>query len=211
MTQIASRSQAPCTESERRAARIVDRNQRLHRRLRQLVVAHPHTTYIGGNFHVEDLAREIGFAASDLAIADIRVGRTIVTLACAPSRIWCGAFSKQLLMELKRRASAAGHRLVLVPQTFVDREPRAANAEMVAGTASIRASSTDRMALYGYLIENGPSSLADLAGEVDHPRPFDCVLSLVSIGVLSIDMSRPITPNSIMDIAAPVPGTDLRV
>jgi hypothetical protein len=203
-------TRARCLDSEQRASRIVVRNQRLHRRLRQLVVAHPHSKYIGGNSEVEDIARDVGFVPSDLAIADIRIGNTTITLACAPSRIWAGAFSKELLMEFKRRCGAAGHRVVLVPQTFVDREPRAANAEMVANAAKITASSTVRMAIYGYLIENGPSSLAELAAQLDHPAPFDCVLGLVTVGVLSIDMKRPISPHSIMDIAAPVPDTGLK-
>ena len=188
-----------------RRNRHIKCNLKLHRQIKDLITANAACRYIGGNAAVENIAARIGFEPHDLAIADVKIGRRIITLICVPHRIWNRSFPSAKCIDLRFQARQAGYAAVLVPQTVVEREPRLGNSQLLSGTRSIKVGASCRMAVLAHLIENGASCLSELACLVQHRDPFGAVLSLVAVGVLAIDMAQDITPYSMVDIAKPRP------
>src|SRR5690606_20539702 len=120
-------------------------------------------------------------------IADVKIGRRIVTLICVPHRIWDRTFPSAKCIDLRFQARRAGYNAILVPQAVIEREPRLGNSQLLARTANIRVDATSRMAVLAYLIDNGASCLSELAVLVNHQDPFGAVLHLVSTGAIAID------------------------
>lgn len=191
---------------DHRRTRHIKRNVKLHNQIHDLITANPACRYIGGNVAVEAIAARLGFMPHDLAIADVRIGRRIVTLICVPHRIWDQPFPSAKCIDLRFQAREAGHAAILVPQAVIEREPRLGNSELLARTAKIRVDATSRMAVLAHLIDNGPSCLSELAGLVNHPDPFGAVLHLVTSGAIGINMGECITPYTMADIACPRPA-----
>lgn len=77
---------------DHRRTRHIKRNVKLHSQIRDLITANPTCRYIGGNSAVEHIANRLGFLPHDLAIADVRISRRIITLIVVPHRIWDRAF-----------------------------------------------------------------------------------------------------------------------
>jgi hypothetical protein len=75
-------------DKDYRRARHIKRNMKLQRQIRDLVTANSHCKYIGGNKPVEAIAAKLGFQPHDLAIADVKIGKRIVTMICVPHRAW---------------------------------------------------------------------------------------------------------------------------
>ncbi|CAN7385916.1 hypothetical protein LJR016_002281 [Devosia sp. LjRoot16] len=190
-----------------RRTRHIKRNVRLHDQIRDLITANAACRYIGGNSAVEAIAARLGFQPHDLAIADVRVGRRIVTLICVPHRIWDRAFPSAKAIDLRFQARESGHAAILVPQSVIEREPRLGNSQLLARTATIKVDATSRMMILAHLIENGASCLSELAGLIQHPDPIGAILHLVTIGVVAIDLGQCITPYTMADIAAPQTGS----
>ncbi len=186
-----------------RRTRHIKRNMKLHQQIRDLISANPACKYIGGNAPVEALASRLGFMPHDLAIADVKIGRRILTLICVPHRVWDNPLPSALVIDLRVKARLAGHVAILVPQAVVEREPRLGNSQLLARTARIKVDATSRMAVLAHLIENGASCLSELAGLVTHPDPFGAVLQLVTTGAIALDLNTCITPYSMVDIACP--------
>ncbi|MBN9335196.1 hypothetical protein [Devosia sp.] len=183
-----------------RQYRLMKRNRKLHAHIRDVVVASGCATYVGGNAPVEEMAAELGFAAHDLAIADVRT-RKIVTLIVVPHGKWSDPLWRCKAIELRRRARKAGHRAVLVPQFVAEREPRLTNSKLVARAAGVRMDATTSMIAISHLLDNGACGLAEVAAQLRHRDPFGAVLNLVTMGLVNIDMARPITPHSTVDLA----------
>jgi hypothetical protein len=194
------------TEDFRRS-RHVRRNARLHQQLKDLITANPSCHYIGGNSGVERIAASAGFESHELAIADVRIGRRIVTLICVPHRIWDQSLPSARALDLRFQAREAGHAAILVPQAVVEREPRLGNSQLLARTVKIKVDATSRMAVLAYLIENGASCLAELAGLIDHSDPFGAVLHMITTGAIALNIEQCITPYSLVDIASPASPT----
>jgi hypothetical protein len=191
------------TNGDYRHYRHIKRNLRLLRQIRDLINAYPSGKYIGGNEPVETLARQLGFEPHDLAIADARVDRRILTLICVPHHIFKQPHRLSHAIELRSLSRQAGFSAVIVPQGFVEREPRLGNAQLMAGTARIKVDATTRMTVLAYLIENGGCCLSEIAALIEHPDPFGAVLQLAGTGAVSIDMSASISPYSVVDVASP--------
>lgn len=186
-----------------RRTRHIKRNVKLHQQIRDLIRANPACKYIGGNAPVEALAARLGFMPHDLAIADVKIGRRVLTLICVPHRIWDRAYPSAKVIDLRFQARQEGHAAILVPQSVVEREPRLGNSQLLARTKSVTLDATCRMAVLAHLIENGASCLSELAGLVKHADPFGAVLQLVTTGAVSIDLDKCITPYTMVDIACP--------
>lgn len=186
-----------------RRTRQIRRNVKLHKQVKDLITANPSCRYIGGNHAVEQIAIRLGFEPHDLAIADVKIGRRIVTLVVVPHRIWDRSFPSAKCIDLRFQAREAGYAAVLVPQAVVEREPRLGNSQLLARTTKITLDASSRMAVLAHLIENGASCLSELAGLVSHPDPFGAVLHLVTTGAIALDMGKCITPYSMVDIASP--------
>lgn len=191
------------TNRDHRRVRHIKRNVRLHKQIRDLVDAHPTSSYVGGNAAIENMAVHLGFEPHDLAIADIRLNGKVITVICVPHRIWNRPYSMGRAIDLRFQARFVGHSAILVPQAFVDREPRLENSRLLAGTAKVKVDATSRMVILGHLIESGPCCLAELAALVPHTDPFGAVLHLVTTGAVSIQMDRSISPYSMIEIARP--------
>lgn len=196
----------PMSPRDFRHTRHIKRNVKLHHQIRDLISANPACRYIGGNSAVEAIAARLGFLPHDLAIADLKIGRRIITLVCVPHRIWDQAFPSAKVIDLRFQAREAGHAAVLVPQAVIEREPRLGNSQLLARTASIKVDATSRMLVLAHLIENGSSCLSELAGLIQHADPFGAILHLVTTGVIAIDMKWCITPYTMANIASPQPG-----
>lgn len=189
--------------SDFRRTRHIKRNVKLHRQIRDLISANPACKYIGGNAPIEALAARLGFMPHDLAIADVKIGRRILTLICVPHRIWDRAYPSAKVIDLRMQARQAGHAAILVPQAVVEREPRLGNSQLLARTKTVTLDATSRMAVFAHLIENGASCLSELAALVKHRDPFGAVLQLVTTGAIAIDLDQCITPYTLADIACP--------
>jgi len=186
-----------------RRTRHIKRNVRLHQQVRDLITANPDCRYIGGNSAVEHIATRLGFEPHDLAIADVKIGRRIVTLIVVPHRIWDRPFPSAKAIDLRFQAREAGHAAILVPQAVVEREPRLGNSQLLARTVAIKVDATSRMAVLAHLIQHGPSCLSELAGLVTHTDPFGAVLHLVTTGAIALNIDQCITPYTMVDIPAP--------
>lgn len=183
-----------------RRQRQIGRNVRLHEQLRDLVHAHPEAAYIGANGAVEGIAYSLGFAPHDLCVVDVQLAGKVVTLVCVPHQHWNRPASMAKVLDLRFQAKAAGHLVVLVPQSIVERQPRLGNAEIIARTAKVRVDSASRMIVLAHLIEHGDTSLSELAGLIQHSDPFAAILHLVAVGAVAIDLERAITPSSLVGI-----------
>jgi len=188
-----------------RRNRRIQRNVRLHQQLKDLITACSACRYIGGNPIVEAIAEGLGFAPHDLAIIDVKVNRRIVTLVVVPPHIWNSSYPSAKVIDLRFQAREAGQAAVIVPQGVVEREPRLGNSQLLARTANIKIDATCRMSVLAYLIEHGASCLSELAELVKHPDPFGAVLSMVATGAIALDLHKPITPYTPVDIPSPTP------
>lgn len=186
-----------------RRLRHIDRNTRLREQIIDLVRAYRRSEYIGGNAMVETMAQEIGFEPHDLCICDIRINGRLVTLICVPHNVWNRAYAMGRVIDLRFRARKAGYNVVLVPQGFVERQPRSDNASMLRRLAKVRVDATTRMIILAHLIENGDCALAELADLIEHPDPFGAVLHLVAVGAVSIDINQCITPYTMVGLPDP--------
>jgi hypothetical protein len=192
---------------DHRRTRQIKRNVKLHQQLRDLISANPACRYIGGNSAVEHIAGRVGFEPHDLAIADVKIGRRVVTLICVPHRIWDRAFPSAKAIDLRFQARQAGHAAILVPQAVVEREPRLGNSQLLARTVNIKVDITSRMIVLAHLIEHGACCLSELAGLINHADPFGAVLHLVTTGAIALNIEHCITPYSMVDIAKPAGPT----
>lgn len=190
-----------------RRTRHIQRNVRLHQQLRDLITANAACRYVGGNSTVENIAARCGFEPHELAIADVRIGRRIVTLICVPHRIWDQSLPSARAIDLRFQAREAGHAAILVPQAVVEREPRLGNSQLLARTVNIKVDATARMTVLAHLIENGACCLSELAGLIEHVDPFGAILHMVTSGAIALNVEQCITPYSMVDIAAPASPT----
>lgn len=186
-----------------RRTRHIKRNVKLHQQVRDLITANPDCRYIGGNHAIEHIATRLGFEPHDLAIADVKIGRRIVTLIVVPHRIWDRSFPSAKAIDLRFQAREAGHAAILVPQAVVEREPRLGNSQLLARTVNIKVDVTSRMAVLAHLIENGASCLSELAGLMTHSDPFGAVLHLVTTGAIALNIDQCITPYTMVDLPSP--------
>lgn len=174
--------------------------RRLRRNAMTLVSAHPETSYLGADSLVEHLAGQEGFGPHELAIIRVLISASRHTIICVPERLWNGPSSKRQLIAVRRAANRVGRNAILVPEAFIQRQPRLSNARAVEAASSVVVTAEQRMAVLVHLIENGYSTLYDCACAVNHDSPFSCVLHLVSIGALRMDDSRPLSPNTRIDL-----------
>ena len=169
--------------------------------IRDLVETHTKARYLGRSKFIEKLASDLGFEAHDLCIVNVLLGKRSVSLICVPHGSWKRPEVMARVRTLRQRAKASSHNVVLVPQSIVERQPRLGNASIigVAGK-NVSVDATSRMTVLSHLIENGDCALSDLASLIDHIDPYGAVLSLVSAGVLRIQLTRCISPHSLVGL-----------
>ena len=185
-----------------KAARYGREFKRLRKNLISLIKAQSKFIYLGMNWTVADLAMQHGFSDVDLANARIGTIHGEVTVIAVPSRHWHQSGSMDMLMTLKRAASDAGHRCVVLPETAIHKQPRLDNSLMLAQSGTVDVSATSRMNLIAYLIENGSCSLIECASVVEGSDPVASVLRLASMGVVQVDLEQTIGPHTLVHLPA---------
>lgn len=174
--------------------------RRLARNVETMIAVHPRLYDLGYDDVVEHLADQLGFGKHDLSIHRVLIARRKRTLVCVPERL-SGPEPRGKLIALKRASHEAGHRIVLVWERFVQRQPRLSNMRMIEQATALRIRAEDRIAILVHLLENGGySTVIDCAEACSHEAPIPLILHLVADGVLSIDMNKPIGPNTRVDM-----------
>ena len=168
-----------------------------------VATAMPGIRVLGPDPLVEQLQGLCQLRQEDLVVLRIKANDHPVTLIGVPTRAWHRPAVKRNLSLLKRAATREGHRVVLVPQSYIRRQPRLANSQLIAKCASLSVSATDRSAIVRFLTEMPVSDLDDAASVVGGPDPVGCVLKLVTEGLLEIDLEHPITPYSRVSVRSP--------
>lgn len=184
------------SDQERRHRRLEVENDRLRRGAEALVRANRSVSYLGSNEEIAEMARDLGLEDHEHVSIDVRVRGRRASLVCVPSRLWNRPGAMALFFELKGASAALGHRVILVPESFIRRQPRLDNALMISGAADIEICASDRMSILEFLLENGGGTLSDVASLVRHPDPVSAVLHLVTVGALDIDLDAAILPAS---------------
>lgn len=183
------------------SARHQSDHDRLRRSAEALIRTSRCVTFLGDNETLADRAHHLGLEPYDLVCLDVRVADRLATLVCIPSRHWHRPGMMSLFFELKSECSAACQHVMLVPETFVRRQPRSETARMLLASIDIEMSATDRMNILAYMLEHGGGRLSDVAGLVRHDDPVGAVLNLVTVGALDIDLSAAIAPASEVRLA----------
>lgn len=176
-------------------------NGTFHRRLTALVTACFRHPIREGTGLVEDEATRLGLSRADFAIVNIAIERRAVALVCVPNRHWRNSGMMALFRELKSTAKEYGESLVLLPEGFVMRQPRLDNAMLVAHTRGATLNASDRMSILERLMEDGSATLSELASRIRHPDPVSAVLSLVTSGLVDMDLNKAILPTSVVTMA----------
>jgi hypothetical protein len=190
-------------ESVRRT-RDAEDHRRLARGVDALVLASVSVRSLGNNTAVAGLAEELGLGAHDYVCVELALEHRRATIVCVPTRLWHQPYAMATFFRLKEGATVGGHRTVLVPESFIRRQPRLDNAMMVSAAADIDIDASDRMSILAFLLENGGGTLAEVASLVGHPDPVGAVLHLVTVGALDIDLDAPILPTSQVHLASAV-------
>jgi hypothetical protein len=184
-----------------RSARI-DRSlelRRLARNITTMITAHPRTTALGHDDIVEHIADQQGLGRA-LSIHRIVIGQRIRTLIGVPDRVQRHKASRVQLLALKHAAAAAGHPVILVPESFIQRQPRLSNLRMIEEASGVVVRAEHRIAVLMHLVETGHSTIIDCAAVVHHDTPISLLLRLVADGVIRISTNRPIGPHTRVDL-----------
>lgn len=160
--------------------------RRLRRNAVSLIRAHPLIEILCVDKFVSGLATGLGLDADSLVILRVLVHLTPVTLVIVPNSVWTSPSDHSRLLELKATAAFTGHRCVLVPEPFIQRQPRLDNARLIEGSGAASVTADQRLSLLAHLISNGPSSLADCAGAIRHDTPAAAVLQMAASGIVTL-------------------------
>jgi hypothetical protein len=174
--------------------------RRLRRNALSLLNAHKDAVALGDDDLVLSMVKSTGLDRNDVAAIRVAITGKRYTLICVTNPTWHDPDRKAALLELKRQANRASRNAVLIPATFIQREPRLGNCRAIETAAGMDVSAENRMAILIHLVENGYSTLFDCACVVDDASPFSVVLNLVAQGVLKMDMNSAMTPETRIDL-----------
>lgn len=185
-------------EQRKRHRRDMDR---LRRGAEALILSHRGVSYVGEHDEVAEIGIELGLERHDFCTLEVRIKDRRVVVVCVPSRHWQSKATMETFHELKALSVLHGYTVLLVPQSFIQRQPRFDNAMLVSPTAGVTVSPSDRMSILGHLIEHGDASVYELASLVKHGDPISCVLHLVTTGALHLDLNTRITPHTLIGLS----------
>jgi hypothetical protein len=177
------------------------RAEELGRSLTALAVAHFRCPLRPSSGIVARQAEDLGLDERDFAVVHVSVDRRRVALAAIPSRLWHDSDAMALFRELKAACAILGEHVVLVPEGFINRQPRLDNAMLMAGSRHIVVPIGDRMSILEHLLENGSATLSELASGLRHPDPVNAIMAMVTGGLLDMNLDRPIMPTTIVTMA----------
>lgn len=167
---------------------------------RVLAMALPNVELIGDCPDAASIGDWIGLNRSDYVALDARVAGRATTLLCVPSRSWHCGETMEMLTSLRELLAVVDRRVVLVPESFIRRQPRLSNAALIAGSSHAGITASDRMRILAVLIEEDSATVLELASLVHSCDPVSSILRLVCEGSLQIDLERPILPTSLVRI-----------
>jgi hypothetical protein len=172
--------------------------RRLNRNLVSLIEAHPKACLLGRDPLAEQLAQESGFSDNDLAILRVGFDGVALTVVGVPDQIWGCPDQMARLFEIKRVVGLMRRRIVLLPATFFQRQPRLNNSRMLERASDISINRAARMVLFFHLVKHGHSSLHECACAISdaHEHPYGAVLQMAATGAIKIDLRQPIRPES---------------
>ncbi|QQR40053.1 hypothetical protein [Devosia rhizoryzae] len=180
------------------------RRRSLRRSAEALVLVHPAIRSLQGDAVIEGIADDLMIGPGDFTALKVSISGREVYLVCVCNAAWRG-HGRHAFFELKALAATMGHTVVLVPESFIRREPRLTNAMMIAGAEGAEIGLTDRMKLLAHLIDNGGSApLLDLAVMVRGEEPVSAIMALVVEGGLYIDLDKPILPATEVHLVQPL-------
>lgn len=166
-------------------------------------MVHPGVERLSDDPGLLELGRGCGVGAEDYVALNLRMGRRRFTMVCVRRAFWSREGLKPFF-RMKEIAAGLDRAVVLVPESFIGREPRCSNAMMIADAAGVEMLLTDRMRILGHLIDNGGSApLGDLAGLVRGSDPVAAVLNLIVEGGLHLDLDRSLVPSSEVHLVQP--------
>jgi hypothetical protein len=178
-------------------ARLAEEHSKLFRRVENFLVSHPTLASLGPDPLVRQLLAAKGLAAEDAVVLRALAGGRLITVICAPRRVWRDNYGKAALLEVRQEALDYGCRCILVPQGWAKAPVRAAVARSIALSRRIQFSDRQFGALLEYLNSVKVSTLAEAAQHIpDHDDPWSVVLQLCAQGLVAIDRSQPIAPES---------------
>lgn len=182
---------------------VVDRTlevRRLRKNLTTLIHTSRSVTQSGNSSVVENLALLSGWRSDELVILPVRAFGKKFHVLSAPASMWSKEY--EALLDLKHNAEASGEKVVLVPPSYIQREPRLGNARLVASSFHVSLTGEDRMSIFLHLVENGGySTFHECAmAVVDCEAPYSCVLSMAGMGLVEIDLGKPLTPETRVDL-----------
>ena len=182
--------------AEHAAVRVLNtaspRYRRLARNLERLIAADPAVENLGRDPEILGVLQERGIEERDVVTSGIRVGGESFDLLCVRQTRWNDPFFKKGLQQVRSEAQELGRRTVLIPESFVQRQPRFQSTRPVARADVCVPTAKLRMKLLATLVTRGPTSLLDCISHVEdsHADPVGCILYLVNIGVVWMDLNR---------------------
>jgi len=182
--------------------RLVDTSlarRRLKRNALSIINASPSISLLEPDKVVTGLAAGVGLDTTQLVILRVIVGFALVTLVIAPTTIWTAPADHLKLLELKNTAAFMGYRTVLVPEGFIQRQPRLDNSRLIENSGA-HVTADQRIELMAYLIEHGPTAMIDLAKSIRHDTPVAAILNLAASGVLIVEGNRAIGPYTVVHL-----------
>lgn len=148
---------------------------------------------------IENIAVLEGWRETEVVAVALRSSSRRFCVLTAPTSIW--RTRRKGLVDIKRKAAEAGHRVMLISPQFIQREPRMTNTRAIADSCHVFLTAEDRMAVLLHVLENGFSTLQDCASViVDSDAPFSAVLSLAGMGLLDIDLDKPLHADTRVDL-----------
>lgn len=180
------------------------RRRSLRQSVEALILVHPSVRRLTDDRAVDDLADDLMIASEDFTVLKVELGRREVYLVCVSNAAWRNR-SRHSFFALKALAAKTDRTVVLVPESFIRREPRLSNAMMIASAAGAEIGLSDRMKLLAHLIDNGGSApLVDLAVLVRGEDPISAIMALVVEGGLYVDLEKPILPGTEVHLVQPI-------
>jgi len=174
--------------------------RRLQKNLMALVQTNSTLSISHAPSPVVEMAGLDGWRDTELVILQVRLARQEIHLVTAPHAVWRQHISR--LVKLKTRAGHKGLKVVLVAPAYIQREPRMSNVRMLEDAWHIHVTAEDRMAVFVHILDNGGYSTLQDCAEVmsSTDTPFSCVLSMVSMGLLEMDLNKPFKPEARVDL-----------
>lgn len=176
--------------------------RRLRKNLLTLVEITCTATLAQSSATIANIVRQQGWRSEDLVIVPVHAFDLDFHIVTVPASSW--RKERERLADLKHLAVAAGEKVLLMSPSYIQREPRLTNLNLLAGASEISVSCEDRMAVFMCIMEHGGfSTFQDCACALPgSATPFSSVLAMAGLGLVIIDLNKPLTPASRVSLPA---------